>query len=133
MNGRDLRLNDLHTLTRMKYIIPNQSQLESVLNQPGDNLSNLAKYNNLLRKENISSESGPNKLHSSLCPTALVSKNIPYKIAENKFKRKRLEEEEELSEEKKFKVSPQKKKLDLTIVKKEKDQSSSFRWENFGS
>ena len=133
MNGRDLRLNDLHTLTRMKYIIPSQSQLESVLNQPGDNLSNLAKYNNLLRKENISSESGPNKLHSSLCPTALVSKNIPYKIAENKFKRKRLEEEEELSEEKKFKVSPQKKKLDLTIVKKEKDQSSSFRWENFGS
>ena len=130
MNGRDLRLNDLHTLTRMKYIIPSQSQLESVLNQPGDNLSNLAKYNNLLRKENISSESGPNKLHSSLCPTALVSKNIPYKIAENKFKRKRLEEEE-LSEEKKFKVSPQKKKLDLTIVKKEKDQSSSFRWENF--
>ena len=131
MNGRDLRLNDLHTLTRMKYIIPNQSQLESVLNQPNDNLSNLAKYNNLLRKQNISSESGSNKLHSSLCPNTLVSKNIPYKIEENKLKRRRLEEEEELPEEKKFKVSP--RKLDLTIVKKEKGQSSSFRWENFGS
>ena len=132
MNGRDLRLNDLHTLTRMKYIIPSQSQLESVLNQPNDNLSNLAKYNNLLRKENISSESGSNKLHSSLCPNTFVSKNIPYKIEKNNFKRRRLEEEEELPEEKKFKVSPQKKKLDLTIVKKEKDQSSSYRWENFG-
>ena len=131
MNGRDLRLNDLHTLTRMKYIIPSQSQLESVLNQPNDNLSNLAKYNNLLKKQNIRSESGPNKLHSPLCPTDTVNKIIPYKIEENKFKRRRLEEEEELPEEKKFKVSPQKKKLDLTIVKKEKGQSSSFRWENF--
>ena len=132
MNGRDLRLNDLHTLTRMKYIIPSQSQLESVLNQPNDNLSNLAKYNNLLRKENISSESGSNKLHSSPCPSTFASKDIPYKIEKNNFKRRRLEEEEELPEEKKFKVSPQKKKLDLTIVKKEKDQSSSYRWENFG-
>ena len=130
MNGRDLRLNDLHTLTRMKYIIPNQSQLENVLNQPNDNLSNLAKYNNLLKKENIRSESGPNKLHSSICPTTLVSKNIPYKIAENKFKRKRLEEEE-LPEEKEFKVSPQRKKLGLKYIKKEKNQSSIWKWENF--
>ena len=103
MNGRDLRLNDLHTLTRMKYIIPSQSQLESVLNQPNDNLSNLAKYNNLLRKENISSESGSNKLHSSLCPNTFVSKDIPYKIEKNNFKRRRLEEKEELPEEKKSK------------------------------
>ena len=129
MNGRDLRSNDLHTLTRMKYIIPSQSQLESVLNQPNDNLSNLAKYNNLLRKENISSESGSNKLHSSPCPNTFVSKDIPYKIEKNNFKRRRLEEEE-LPEGKKIKFSPQKKKLDLSIVKKEKD--SSFKWESFG-
>ena len=130
MNGQDLRLNELHTLTRMKYIIPSQSQLESVLNQPNDNLSNLAKYNNLLRKENISSESGPNKLHSPLCPTDPVNKIIPYKIEENKFKRKRVEEKE-LPEEKEFKVSPQRKKLGLKYIKKEKNQSSTWKWENF--
>ena len=88
------------------------------------------KYNNLLKKKNISNESDPNKLHSSLHTVTPVNKIIPYKIEENKFKRKRIEEEE-LPEEKEFKVSPQRKKLDLTIVKKEKDQSSSFRWENF--
>ena len=114
----------------MKYIIPSQSQLESVLNQPNDNLSNLAKYNNLLKKQNIRSESGPNKLHSPLCPTDTVNKVIPYKIAENKFKRKRVEEEE-FPEEKEIKVSPQRKKFDLKVIKKEKDQSSSLKWESF--
>ena len=120
MNGQDLRLNELHTLTRMKYIITNQSQLENVLNQPNDNLTNLAKYNNLLKKENISSESDPNKLHSSLHPVTPVNKIIPYKIEENKFKRKMLDiEKEELPEEKEFKVSPQRKKLGLKYIKKE--------------
>ena len=133
MNGQDLCLNELHTLTRMKYIIPNQSQLENVLNQPNDNLTNLAKYNNLLKKENISSGSAPNKLHSSLHPATPISKIIPYKIEENKFKRKRLdiEKEEELVEEKEFKVSLQRKKLGLKYIKKEKNQSSILKWENF--
>ena len=121
MNGQDLRLNELHTLTRMKYIIPSQSQLESVLNQPGDNLSNLAKYNNLLRKQNISSESGSNKLHSSPCPNTFAVEDIPYKIEERKLKRRRVEVKEEL---------PEGKKIDLSIVKKETD--SSIKWESFG-
>ena len=118
MNGRDLRLNDLHTLTRMKYIIPNQSQLESVLNQPNDNLSNLAKYNNLLRKENISSESGSNKLHSSPCPSTFASEDIPEK---RKIKRRKVEVKEELSEG---------EKIDISIIKKERD--SSIKWESLG-
>ena len=127
MNGRDLRLNDLHTLTRMKYIIPSQSQLESVLNQPNDNLSNLAKYNTLLRKENISRESGSNKLQPSPCPNTFVNKDIDYKIEKNNFKRRRLEAELP-PEGKKIKFSPEKKELDLSIVKKEKD--SSIKWES---
>ena len=117
MNARDLRLNDLHTLTRMKYIIPNQSQLESVLNQPGDNLSNLAKYNNLLRKQNISSVSGSNKPHSLPCPSTFASEDIAEK---RKIKEKKVEVKEELSEG---------EKIDISIIKKESD--SSIKWESF--
>ena len=119
MNGRDLRLNDLHTLTRMKYIIPSQSQLESVLNQPGDNLSNLAKYNNLLRKQNISSVSGSNKPHSSPCPSTFASEDIAVK--KEKIKKKKVEVKEELSEG---------EKIDISIIKKESD--SSIKWESIG-
>ena len=93
MNARDLRLNDLHTLTRMKYIIPNQSQLESVLNQPNDNLSNLAKYNNLLKKKNISNESDPDKLYISPLPLKEdppANNILPHNIEEKKRKRKRF-------------------------------------------
>ena len=118
MNGRDLRLNDLHTLTRMKYIIPNQSQLESVLNQPGDNLSNLAKYNNLLRKQNISSVSGSNKPHSLPCPSTFASEDIAEK---RKIKKRKVEVKEELSEG---------EKIDISIIKKESD--SSIKWESLG-
>ena len=116
MNGRDLRLNDLHTLTRMKYIIPNQSQLESVLNQPGDNLSNLAKYNNLLRKQNISSVSGSNKPHSLPCPSTFANEDIAEK---RKIKKRKVEVKEELSEG---------EKIDISIIKKESD--SSIKWES---
>ena len=118
MNGRDLRLNDLHTLTRMKYINPNQSQLESVLNQPNDNLSNLAKYNNLLRKQNISSVNGSNKPHSSPCPSTFASEDIAEK---RKIKKRKVEvvKKEELSEG---------EKIDISIIKKESD--SSIKWES---
>ena len=93
MNDQDLQLNDLHTLTRMKYIIPNKSQLENVLNEPNDNLTNLVKYNNLLKKESISNESNSNKLYTSPyplteCPPS--NKFLPHKNDEKKHKKEGL-------------------------------------------
>ena len=131
----DLQLNDLHTLTRMKYIIPNVSTpLENVLNEPNDNLTNLIKYNNLLKKKNISNEGNSNKLYTQPYPLTncpLTNQFLP-KNDEKKRKRKRSHiEKEELQERKEFDVSPQAKKLRLKSIKKEKNQSSTWKWENF--
>ena len=111
MNDQDLQLNDLHTLTRMKYVIPNKSSpLENVLNEPNDNLTNLIKYNNLLNKKNISNKNNSNNPYTSPyplidCPPAnqFLSQKNDEKKHRNKRKRSHIEKEE-LQEQKQFDI-----------------------------
>ena len=47
----DLKLNNLNTLTRMKYITTKPTAPENILNKPQDTLTNLKEYNSLINKK----------------------------------------------------------------------------------